>query len=61
MEGYLKKWVNIMYRWKRRFFILHDDILVYCKEKGGEKKVYIIFLIIGNYSSKNIINNINST
>ena len=30
MEGYLKKWINMIFRWKLRYFILHEDILLYC-------------------------------
>jgi hypothetical protein len=33
MEGYLKKWVNIMYRWKSRYFILKDHVLEYYTQK----------------------------
>ena len=36
MEGYLKLWTGILGRWKRTYFILHDNILVYCKEKGDK-------------------------
>lgn len=37
MEGYLKVWLNMFFRWKQRYFILHENILIYCDEKGGEK------------------------
>ena len=37
MEGYLKKWINLVFRWKLRYFILHEDILIYCDKQGGEK------------------------
>ena len=36
MEGYLKKWRGIISRWKKHYFILHDGILLYCNEKGGQ-------------------------
>ena len=36
MEGHLKLWTGILGRWKRTYFILHDNILVYCKEKGDK-------------------------
>jgi hypothetical protein len=36
MEGYLKKHLNVFKGWKRRYFILHEDILVYSEEKGGK-------------------------
>ena len=38
LEGYLRKWVNIMYGWKPRYFILHDGLLTFCDSKGGRKK-----------------------
>ncbi|CAD8077046.1 unnamed protein product [Paramecium primaurelia] len=38
MEGYLKKWVNFMYQWQNRYFILHEDSLIYCQSKGTPKK-----------------------
>jgi len=36
MEGYLNKSSSYFSRWKRRFFVLKDNILYYYKEKGGE-------------------------
>ena len=36
MEGYLKKHLNVFKGWKQRYFILHEDILVYSEEKGGK-------------------------
>lgn len=38
MEGYLLKWTNIIYRWKPYYFILHNDVLLYCEKKGGPKR-----------------------
>ena len=38
MEGYLQKWVNYIYGWKRRYFMLQDGVLLYCHEKGAERK-----------------------
>lgn len=38
MEGFLQKWVNYIYGWKKRYFILQDGVLMYCKEKGTRKK-----------------------
>jgi hypothetical protein len=35
MEGYLKKWINMLLLWKDRYFILHEDCLHYCDVKGG--------------------------
>lgn len=38
MEGYLLKWTNYVFGWQRRYFILHDGVLHYCKEKGSSKR-----------------------
>ncbi|CAD8189013.1 unnamed protein product [Paramecium octaurelia] len=38
MEGYLKKWTNIVTRWQDRYFILNDHILHYCEHQGGQSK-----------------------
>jgi hypothetical protein len=38
MEGYLYKWVNFMYGWKRRYFVLHAGVLRYCADKGSHAK-----------------------
>jgi hypothetical protein len=38
MEGYLYKWVNYMYGWKRRYFVLHAGVLQYCADKGCQAK-----------------------
>ena len=38
MEGYLQRWIGIVYGWKPRYFILHDDVLIYCNNKGEQKK-----------------------
>lgn len=37
-EGYLRKWVNIVYGWRPRYFILHDGLLTFCDKKGGIQK-----------------------
>ncbi|EAS03629.2 oxysterol-binding protein (macronuclear) [Tetrahymena thermophila SB210] len=37
MEGYLKKQINPFY-WKDRYFILHEDCLIYSETQGSEKK-----------------------
>ena len=37
-EGTLLKWTNYVYGWKKRFFVLHDGLLEYCKEKGNTLK-----------------------
>ena len=36
MEGYLKKYVNVFSGWKMRYFILHEDTLIYCEDRGGK-------------------------
>lgn len=38
MEGYLKKWINLIYRWQNRYFIIHDGVLMYCVGKDKPKK-----------------------
>ena len=38
MEGFLLKWVNYVYGWRRRYFILHDGVLYYCSDKGQKSK-----------------------
>ena len=37
-EGSLRKWTNYIYGWKMRYFVLHDGLLEYCKEKGKTLK-----------------------
>ena len=32
----MKRWTGIVTRWKKQYFILHDGILLYCNEKGGQ-------------------------
>jgi hypothetical protein len=43
MEGYLKKWTNIVTRWKRRYFILTSNLLIYSNTKDAKElgRVYI--------------------
>ncbi len=50
LEGYLRKWVNIMYGWKPRYFILHEGLLTFCDKKGGKKKG-TIYVRIANIST----------
>ncbi|EAS03630.2 oxysterol-binding protein (macronuclear) [Tetrahymena thermophila SB210] len=38
MEGYLKKWINPILQWKERYFILHQDCLIYSEKQGLDKK-----------------------
>lgn len=38
MEGYLLKWVNYVYGWKKRYFVLHNGVVYYCKDKGEKSK-----------------------
>jgi oxysterol-binding protein 1 len=37
-EGTLQKWTNYIYGWKSRYFVLHDGLLEYCKQKGNPLK-----------------------
>jgi hypothetical protein len=41
MEGYLSKWTNYVTRWNRRYFVLHDGVLSYCKDKGLKLKGHV--------------------
>lgn len=38
MEGYLLKWTNYVFGWQRRYFILYNGVLHYCKEKGSAQR-----------------------
>lgn len=38
MEGYLLKWTNYLFGWQRRYLILYNGILYYCKEKGSAQR-----------------------
>ena len=38
MEGFLQKWVNYVYGWRRRYFILHNGVLYYCSDRGQKSK-----------------------
>lgn len=38
MEGFLQKWVNYVYGWRRRYFILHNGVLYYCSDRGQKNK-----------------------
>ena len=38
MEGFLLKWVNYLFGWRRRYFILHNGVLYYCTDKGQKSK-----------------------
>ena len=42
-EGLLKKWTNIVTRWKKRYFILSNGTLEYSKNKNSKRKgtIYI--------------------
>lgn len=43
MEGFLKKWTNIVTRWKKRYFILMSGVLIYSTEKYSKEigRVYL--------------------
>ena len=38
MEGYLNKYINLVYRWKPRYFTLKNGILSYADNKGNPTK-----------------------
>lgn len=35
-EGFIKKWVNLVSGFKKRYFVLTKDLLIYYKEKKGQ-------------------------
>lgn len=35
-EGFIKKWVNIVRGFKKRYFVLTSDMIIYYKEKKGQ-------------------------
>jgi hypothetical protein len=38
MEGPLRQYINMITRWKTRYYVLHEGILIYCDKKGGPKR-----------------------
>lgn len=42
MEGFLLKWTNYVYGWKRRYFVLDKGVLCYSKAKKSNKKGEIL-------------------
>lgn len=38
IEGYLKKWTNLISGWQSRYFMLKDGILFYCNKKDSPVK-----------------------
>jgi|JI6StandDraft_1071083.scaffolds.fasta_scaffold01793_6 hypothetical protein len=38
MEGHLSIWSGLLSGWRASYFILHNDVLVYCTERGGAKE-----------------------
>lgn len=38
MEGYLSLWTGVLSQWRKFYFILHNDILTFCTDKGGQKE-----------------------
>lgn len=38
MEGYLEKWTNYVFGWKKRFFVLKNNVLYYYLEQGERPK-----------------------
>jgi len=41
MEGFLSKWINYVYGWKKRYFVLEGDVLEYRKVMEGSDKAVI--------------------
>lgn len=56
MEGFLKKWTNIVTRWKKRYFIIVSGTLIYSSEKNSKEqgRVYLSTTTI-TLTSKNLI------
>ena len=42
MEGYLKKWTNVIYRWKPRYFRLEQGVLKYSKYRFTQSRDKIL-------------------
>ena len=66
MEGYLKKYINMIIRWKPRYFILKEGKLTYADSKGETPKGTIILknseiLLTPEDPLKIIINSENKT
>ena len=38
MEGYLSKWTNLVEGWNKRYWVLHNGVFSYCKDKGTKLK-----------------------
>lgn len=38
MEGWLYKWTNYLYGWKRRYFVLYNGVLQYSKAQGMQRQ-----------------------
>jgi hypothetical protein len=55
-EGFLKKWTNIVTRWKKRYFILSNGVLEYSKTKDSKRKgtIYISTCKV-QFKPKNLI------
>ena len=51
MEGYLSLWIDCFTRWKKYFFILFNEEIIFCAKKGGKRlgslslKISTLFLI----------------
>ena len=55
-EGTLLKWTNYLYGWKRRYFVLHDVLLEYCKEKVNDLKgkISLVTLEVRKHPKKDL-------
>ena len=53
MEGYLLKWTNYIFGWQRRYFILYNGVLHYCKEKSSAQRgaIHLDISIVSKHPS----------
>ena len=56
MEGYLQKWTNYIYGYKKRYFVLKGNILYYYKKKADKVKgkVHLAITVIDTKSNNQI-------
>jgi hypothetical protein len=57
MEGYLQKYTNLLYGYKKRYFVLKGNILYYYKKKGEKVKgkIHLAITVINSKSSNLIL------
>jgi hypothetical protein len=57
MEGFLQKYTNLLYGYKKRYFVLKGNILYYYKKKGEKVKgkIHLAITVINSKSSNLIL------